>query len=873
MYDSGQELHYLCAMSRSNANDRADRRTDGSAPYWSAPAADLLLKMGSDTNGLSSTEAADRLRRYGRNETRRRDRRTPLGVLLRQFSNPLLLVLLFASAASALTGSWIESIIVLVIVALTVSLGAAREIGAYRAAAALEARVQTLVTALRDGGAVRIPVAEVVPGDVVLLSAGSLVPADGVLIEATDFHVNEAALTGESFPIQKQPGVVEAGAPLGARSNCVFLGTNVRSGTARFLVVSTGLGTQYGAIARRLRTRPTETEFDRGILRFGYLLTSVMVVMTLAVFVIHVLRGRPPIETLLFSVALAVGLSPELLPAILSINLARGASQMATAGVLVRRLQAIENLGSMDVLCTDKTGTLTEGVVRLEGSYGPDGETLTSVLDLAGCNAALETGIGSPLDDAIVAACKPAPAVQKLAEIPFDFVRRRVSVVVREAQGVRLVTKGAFEPLLAICSSLPGGTALDGARRAELERRFDEWGARGIRVLGIASRDLPERASYSRDDERDLTFEGFVTFSDRPKPGVAGTLADLARLGVSVKIITGDNRLVARQVADQVGLTEGGLLSGAELDDISDEALPREVERARLFVEVDPTQKERVIRALRHSGHVVGFLGDGVNDAPAMHAADTSLSVDQAVDVAREAADFVLLERDLDVIRRGIEEGRRTFANSMKYILTTTSANLGNMLSMALASLFLPFLPLLASQILLNNFLADVPALGLAEDRVDPEMVERPERWNILFIGRFMLVFGVLSSVFDFVTFGALLGIFHAPPATFRTGWFVESLLTELLVALVVRTRRPFFRSLPGPFLFWATVALIPLALALPYLPFAGLMGFVPLPLPLVGMLVAIALAYVVSAELAKIPFYRTRPAIPAPSHRAESAA
>jgi len=531
---------------------------------------------------------------------------------------------------------------------------------------------------------------------------------------------------------------------------------------------------------------------------------------------------------------------------------------MARHGVLVRHLNAIENLGSMDVLCTDKTGTLTEGVVVLEGAYDASGSRSADVQRLAALNAALETGLASPLDDAILAAGAPQlAAVRKRAEIPFDFVRKRVSVIVDVGGRTILITKGAFHQVLEICTRAADGAALDAGRKCRLEARYEDWSRQGIRVLAVASRIVEAGGATTRDAERDMAFDGFLTFVDQPKQDAAATLRALADLGVSVRIITGDSKPVAQHVAGLVGMTDTRVLTGRELQQLSDEALWRVAESTDLFVEVDPNQKERIILALKKMGHVVGFLGDGINDAPAMHAADTSLSVEQANDVAREAADFVLLERSLDVIRRGIEEGRRTFANTMKYILTTMSANLGNMISMAAASLFLPFLPLLASQILLNNLLSDVPAVGLADDAVDPELIARPQRWNMAFIARFMIEFGTVSSLFDFLTFAALLVVFRADPVVFRTGWFVESLLTELAIAIVVRTRRPFFRSRPGAVLLWTTVALIAVAFAIPYMPFAALLGFVPLTAALVMTIAAITALYVAATEELKSQFYR----------------
>jgi Mg2+-importing ATPase len=827
--------------------------------YWALGAADVTTRLDSGPQGLSEAEATRRLAEFGSNVLREHRGLSRLNVLARQVTSPLLLLLVFAAGASMLTGEWLDAAIVLLIVCATAGVGYSREYSAQTVAAALRARLHVRSTVLRDGQARHVPMEAIVPGDVVLLSAGSLVPADALVVEATDFFVSEAVLTGESFPVQKQPSVLDAATALSRRTNCVFLGTNVRSGTARCLVVATGPATEFGTIAHRLTLRPPETEFDRGIRHFGYLLTSAMLIMLFLVFVAHMLRGRPPVETLLFAVALAVGLSPELLPAILSVNLARAAEMMARRGVLVRRLNAIENLGSMNVLCTDKTGTLTEGVVQLEGAYDAAGQPSEAVLELGAWNAALQAGIISPLDDAIAQARTPdLGQARKLGEIPFDFVRKRVSVVMRSAGGVQLVTKGAFHHVLEICASLDHGVPLDGAARKALERRYEEWTSRGIRVLAIATRAVPEQPTYCRDDERDMTFMGCLAFLDRPKEGVAEAIAELGRLGVSIKLITGDSRLVAEHVAKLVGLRAGRIVTGQQLDELHDEALWSVAEKTDLFVEVDPNQKERIILSLKKMGHVVGFLGDGVNDAPAMHAADTSLSVADAVDVAREAADFVLLDRGLDVIRRGIEEGRHTFANTLKYVLITTSANLGNMVSMAAASLFLPFLPLTAGQILLNNFLSDVPAVGIADDRVDRELMDRPRRWDMRFIGRYMVAFGALSSVFDFLTFGALLAVFRATPDVFRTTWFVESLLTELVVALVIRTRRPFFRSRPGRLLLISTMTLVAIAFLLPYLPFAGVFGFVPLPGVLIATIAVIAALYVVATELQKQWFYRT---------------
>jgi P-type Mg2+ transporter len=802
--------------------------------YWSVPLDRLLERLGSRPSGLTSAEAAFRLRRFGPNRIRHQAAVSRLRVLASQFKSPLLLLLLLAAIVSGLAGEWLDAAIVLVIVAASAGVGYWREYAAQSAAAILERRLRIQAAVLRDGRLSSLPIEDLVPGDLVELAAGNLVPGDGVLLDPTDLFVSEAVLTGESFAVEKHDGVSPAAAPIRERRNCVFLGTHVTSGCARCLIVRTGLRTKFGAIADRLVARRPPTEFDRGIQRFGYLLTTAMLVLIVVVFLVHVMNGRPATETLLFAVALAVGLSPELLPAILNVNLARGANAMARAGVLVRRLTAIEDLGSMDVLCTDKTGTLTEGVVRVDGAYNPSGTRSPAVLRLAAINASLRTGVPNPLDEAIVAEHHPAlDGLEKLSENPFDFGRRRSAVVVRSGDRIELIAKGAFPEVLQACTSVAGGHALDAVQRAALTSRHDAWTRNGIRVLAVAHRELQSPPRCARDAEHDMMFAGFLTFLDRPKPGVIETIRELASRGVQIKLITGDSHRVASHVAAVVGLRADAVLTGEDLHRLDAHALWHAVDRTDVFAEVDPIQKERIIRALRSAGHVVGFLGDGANDAPAMHAADTSLSVMEAVDVARAAADFVLLERDLAVIGQGIEEGRKTFANTLKYILTTTSANLGNMVSMAVASIFLPFLPLTAGQILLNNFLSDMPAVGLADDAVDRELVERPQRWNMGFIGRFMTEFGLLSSAFDALTFAIVLAC-GAGVELFRTAWFVESLLTELAIALVVRTRRPFYRSRPGTILWVATAVLVVVAFAMPYVGAMQALGFTPMPASLV---------------------------------------
>ncbi len=846
----------------TNLNNKLD-------PFWSQPLDNLLVTLNSNANGLSDAEATRRLQEFGPNTLKAGQQVTALGLFLNQFKSPLVLILVFAVIVSAFAQEWIDAAIILVIILSSSILGFWQEYSATSAVEKLRARVTIKATVLRAGKTQTIPAEAIVPGDVVLLSAGSLIPADGVLLEAKDFFVSQAVLTGETFPVEKKvankAGEVAAKAGLAERTNCVFMGTSVRSGTAHALIAQTGATTAFGQIAERLKLRPPETEFEHGIRRFGYLLTVVMLTLVVATFAINVFFQRPPIEALLFAIALAVGMAPELLPAIISINLAKGAQVMAKSGVIVRRLSAIENLGSMDVLCTDKTGTLTAGVVQLDGALDIQGQPSAAVLHDAYLNALFQTGLANALDEAILAKAQAAAlslapeskiTESKLSEIPYDFVRKRLSIAVQLADGShRLITKGALDNVLAVCTQVQdsnGSVPFDTRHEKQIRQRYAEWSAQGYRVLGVATKPVALAANLTHSDEHDLTFTGFLIFFDPPKPSVQKTLLDLAKLGVQVKIITGDNRLVAAHVAEVVGMTVTGMLTGAEIRKMSDEALWQRAKTTTLFVEIDPNEKERIILALRKMGHVVGYMGDGINDAPALHAADVGISVDTAVDVAKDAADFVLLKQDLDVLRQGIEEGRRTFANTLKYVFTTTSANFGNMFSMAGASLFLPFLPLLAKQILLNNFLSDFPSLTIATDNVDPELVEKPRRWDIKFIRDIMLIFGLISSVFDFLTFGALIYIVKAAPAEFRTGWFVESLMTELLITLVLRTRRSIFKSKPGFYLWLSTLAVTIVAVAIPYLPFGPLLGFTPLPLYALLLLLVITALYVTVSEIAK---------------------
>lgn len=840
--------------------DQQSVSPDGGA-YWSIETNELLRRLETSASGLAASEAASRLAKFGRNTPASKSSASALIVFARQFRSPLVLILIFAASVSAFVGEGQEAAIIGAIVLASCVLSFTQEYGASQATEALKQRISRKAVVLRDGVECSVAAEHIVTGDLIRLSAGNLIPADGIILAARDFNVSEAVLTGETFPVVKAPGRTAPEASVAQRSNAVFTGTSVRSGTATVLAAATGSRTEFASIAAALERQIPETGFARGIRQFGYLMTEIMLAIVILVFFANLMLHRPLIESLLFSLALAVGLTPELLPAIISVTLARGARAMAANGVIVRRLDAIENLGSMDLLCTDKTGTLTEGVIHLDGWFDVDGNASADILLWAHLNATLQTGLKNPLDEAIAAAPGEGgslAAFTKVDEIPYDFIRKRLSVIVRSTEDL-LITKGAVQNVLEICAfvhTARGLEPLDATHRAAIDDKFRRWSADGYRVLGVAIRRFESRKAFSRTDEIDLAFAGFLLFLDPPKKGVKETLAELAHRGIAVKVISGDNRYVAAHLAQAVGLRADRIMTGEALSKLTKSALFAGVQHTDLFVEIDPNQKERIVQALRSRGHVVGYLGDGINDAPALHEADIGISVDTAVDVAREAADIILLKQDLGVLVRGVDDGRKTFANTMKYISITTSANFGNMISMAIASLFLPFLPLLAAQILLNNFLSDVPSLAIASDNVDPDQLRRPRHWDIRFVRRFMISFGLVSSLFDFATFAFLLFVAHATAAAFQTGWFVESLLTELAIVLIVRTHRAFWASRPSPLLAWLTLAVGVVAVMVPYLPFAACFGFVPLPLPVLAGLVAITALYLLASEATKRWFF-----------------
>jgi Mg2+-importing ATPase len=846
-------------LRRSSSRGAQSQAESGS--FWSLDLQNLLSSLATSADGLTTAEAERRLAVHGLNTIGGSANGHIVRLLLRQFGSPIVLLLIGAAGLSVALHDPTDGAIILAIVLVSGLLGFWQEHNAANIVEALLSKVELQATVIRDGRETKVPMTTVVPGDIVSVSAGSGIPADCRVLATRDLFVNEAALTGESYPVEKSDVQLPATTPLGRRANALFMGTHAVSGTARAVVVRTGQGTEFGGLTARLHVQPPKTEFERGLRRFGYFLMEVTLVLLTVIFAFNVYLQKPVLDSFLFALALAVGLTPQLLPAITSVNLAKGAKDMAARKVIVKRLTAIENFGSMDVLCSDKTGTLTEGRVRLESAVDVVGRESERVFLHAYVNASFQTGYANPIDSAV---CEHREMNltewTKVDEIPYDFIRRRLSVLAVHGQRVVMVTKGAVAAVLDACLQVESEGELLRVEqmRAAVRDLQATLEAGGCRTLGVAVREMtPGTTGIQRPDESGMTFLGLLVLRDPPKAGVDQAVASLARLGVSLKMITGDSALIAEQVARNVGITAPVVLTGEALQNIGDDALPVRAAAANVFAEVEPGQKERIIRALQRRGHVVGYIGDGINDAPALHTADVSISVQQAADAAKAAADIVLLEQDLGVLEHGVRDGRRTFANTLKYVFMATSANFGNMFSMAGASIFLPFLPLLPKQILLMNLLTDLPELTIATDRVDADWIEQPRRWDVRFIRRFMVLFGVLSSVFDYLTFGVLLWWLKAGTFEFRTGWFLESVVSAALIVLVIRTRGRLWSTPPSTPLAIATACAVVTALALPFTPIAPALGFSAVPPSFVAVMGVIVGFYVVAAEVAKRYFYR----------------
>ncbi len=834
---------------------------NGLTTFWALPTTDILTRLNTHETGLSEDEAQKIRRTAGPNRIKPKDTSSTLGLFVSQFKSPISLLLIGAAVLSFFLSDVTDGVIILIIILISGVLSFWQERSASKAMQQLQGIVVAKTTVRRDGNDQELPDEQLVPGDLLTLRSGDLVPADCYLLTANELFVNESTLTGETFPVDKQPGLLDAATPIAKRRNALFMGSSVVSGSGTAVIVFTGLNTELGHIAERINQAPPETNFERGIRRFGYLLMQITLVLVLVIFAINVFLHKPVLDAFLFSLAIAVGLTPQLLPAIISINLAKGAARMATQQVIVKRLSAIENLGSMNVLCSDKTGTLTEGAVTVNRIIDVNGQVSPRLGRLAKINAQLQQGFHNPIDVAIIAAVPDdVSAYPRVDETPYDFIRKRLTILTEIDGQPIMVAKGALQNILDVCSFVDTGGAAPEAiagHLAAIQQAFKDLSTQGFRTLGLATKNTNGKRIIDKTDEAGMTFLGFISLFDSPKEGIHDTLATLRKLGIQIKMITGDNVLVATAVARAIGIDTPEVLTGTHLRQLNVEALRHKVSTAHVFAEIEPIQKELIILALKKAGYVVGYMGDGINDASALHAADVGISVDSAVNVAKESADIVLLKQDLNVLIDGVREGRRTFANTMKYIFMATSANFGNMFSMAGASLFLPFLPLLPAQILLTNLLTDLPAMTISSDNVDPAAIEKPANWDLTFIRRFMLTFGLLSSVFDYLSFGVLLWVFKANEPLFQTGWFVESVLSASIIVLVVRTRQVAYKSRPSTWLMGATALIAAVVLLLPISPLARVFGFTTIPLSLYGAIIGIVTVYVLSAEALKHWFYR----------------
>ena len=833
--------------------------------FWQQSVPELLKHLNATDSGLLSSDAESRLKQVGLNVLRPTRKRALIFQFIARFKNPLVLILLIASAVSAFTGDVVSFLIIGTIVVMSVTLDFTQEYRAGKAAEQLRQSVAIRVQVLRDGKNIEIPAATLVPGDVVLLAAGDLIPGDGRVLRAKDFFVNQALLTGESYPVEKfARDLSDAGQDMSAAVNSVFMGTTVVSGSATTLICRTGSDTSLGEIADTLTTKAPPTSFEQGTQRFGLLIMRFTILLVLFVVLVNAYFHRPWLESFLFAVALAVGLTPELLPMVVSVTLARGAMRMAKKKVIVKRLESIHNLGSMDVLCTDKTGTLTEARIRLERHVDGLGHESSRVLELAFLNSYFETGLRSPMDDAILEHKEiDITSWKKIDEVPFDFERRRVSVIIDNNEKRLLVIKGAPEDILRLSTHFEEDRddnllPIDESSLARVQALSESLAREGFRVLGVAWKRIEQTEHHAMvNDETELVFAGFAAFLDPPKKSSQEALIKLSHVGVAIKVVTGDNELVTRHICEKLGLAISGVMVGTEMQEMNDQALAARVEDVNLFCRVNPAQKNRVILALKQRGSVVGYMGDGINDAPSLHSADIGISVDSAVDVAKESAEMILMEQDLNVLYEGVVEGRRTFGNIMKYISMGTSSNFGNMFSMAGATLFLPFLPMLPVQILLNNLLYDVSEIPIPLDSVDEEYLSHPRHWNIKFIQAFMLAVGPVSSLFDFLTFYIMLHMFHAGEKLFHTGWFVESMATQVLVIFIIRTRRNPFKSRPSIWLTLCSLFVVLLALVFPYTPLGRYFGFVEPPLSFYLILIGLVFFYLFAVEGIKQWFFR----------------
>jgi Mg2+-importing ATPase len=815
------------------------------------------VELGSSPQGLSETIAQHRFVSKLSKKSRRSSFEKDIRLLVRQFQSPIVLLLVAAVILSAFIGEKSDVIIIVVILVLAGLMSFFQERNAGKVVEKLQSLMALKSNVLRKGESKEISNDKVVPGDILLFNAGDLVPADCLLLSSNELHLNEASMTGESFPVRKKEGVLPVDVPFGKRTNCLWEGTHVVSGTGTALAVWTGADTYFGKIVQTAG-RSDETSFEKGIREFGYFLMKITLVLSVVILVANLLVEKTILDSALFALALAVGMAPELLPAITTIAMSSGAKRLMARQVIVKRLSAIQSLGEVEILCTDKTGTITEGLIRVDRIVNAANKNDDHVRALAYWNAHFQTGYSNPIDEALLTLQAPSSEIpQKLGEIPYDFIRKRLSVGISFGGERTLITKGAYSQIREICSFIKtddGKVEEFGRWQQKLDSIFEGFGDRGLRAIAVCYKDLVD-STIGHEDEKEMIFAGFVLLQDPIKEGIAEAIQELRNLQVKLKVISGDNKNVAKSIGTKIGISSPRILTGKELAKISPEALLKKVVEVDIFAEIEPQQKERIIRALRHR-HTVAYMGDGINDVSAIHAADTGISVNNAVDVTREAADIVLIEKDLSVLAYGIKEGRKTFANTLKYIYITTGCTVGNMFSVAFVSMVLPFLPMLPKQILLTNLISDVPYLSITSDNVDESAIKAPGKWNMAMIRQYMMVFGIHSSFFDGLTFLVLWFVLRANEATFQTSWFIESIMSELVILFVIRTNKRFYQSRPGKLLFLFSVLAVILTLALPYLSFGAVLGLVPLDFFTMVSMLGIVLLYALTGDYLKIWFF-----------------
>ncbi|WP_018341940.1 magnesium-translocating P-type ATPase [Cytophaga aurantiaca] len=824
--------------------------------FWTSDSAHWFQQLNSSEKGLTQNNAETIGKQYLVSKRTKSGLEKDIQLFISQFKSPLMLLLIGAVILSAFLGDTSDVFIILFIVVSTGLLSFFQERNAGKVVEKLQSMIALKSVVLRDGKALEVISTNIVPGDVLLLKAGDMIPADCLLIEANEVHANEASLTGESYPVVKQVGILNEQTALAQRTNCLWEGTSIVSGTARALVIHTGDETIFGNIAQG-SLKKVETSFEKGIKDFGFFLMKITLILSIFILVVNLLNHKSPLESVLFALALAVGMAPELLPAITTIAMSAGAKRLLAKKVIVKKLSSIQNLGEVNLLCTDKTGTITEGSINVADIVDTLGSSSSFVKEIAYWNAMLESGYSNPIDEALKN-MDAQPLPEKIGEVPYDFIRKCLSIAIQTSSDKMLISKGAFIQILALCNKarLSDGSIVELSTQQQfIKQQFETYGKNGLRAIAVCYKNIDVQ-TISKELENEMIFAGFVLLHDPIKAGIIETITELKKLHVDLKIITGDNRNIATSIALSIGITNPVILTGQDLLETSTEALNKRVQETHIFSEVEPQQKERIIQALRRS-YTVAYMGDGINDVSAITAADVGISVENAVDVAREAADFVLIEKNLMVLIDGIKEGRKTFSNTLKYIFINTGSTFGNMFSVAIASLLLPFLPMLPKQILLTNFITDFPYLTIASDNVDEEQLAKPGKWDLKFIRSYMVIFGIHSSIFDVITFITLLFVLKVKESAFQTGWFVESVLTELFILFIIRTHKNFFKSQPGKYLFLLSVLGLILTLGLPYMPFASDIGLAPLPMLNLGLMLFIVACYILTADLLKVWFFK----------------